>query len=362
MARTQNPEIRDYILRNAEEFPDSIATKAAKEFGLTRTGIARYMGRLVAEGLLTAQGNTKARRYRLKPTTYFLLPLERDGLWNEDTIWRGHIRPLLNGAKQNAIDIWQYGFTEMLNNVLDHSHSPDVVISFEATYAKITVTIWDHGIGIFNKIQEDFHLEDARTALLELSKGKLTSDKKNHSGEGIYFTSRMFDKFSIMSGHLYYSRTRRDGDDWLIESHDEKDITEGTHIRMSLRTNVDWTTKDIFDKYQGEDLYFRKTHVPIALARYPGEQLVSRSQAKRVLARFPDFSEVLLDFADVPEIGQAFADEIFRVFKNAHPETYLAAFSTSPAVEKMIKYVQLNDATLPLPLSAPKASYSGEAS
>jgi STAS-like domain of unknown function (DUF4325) len=111
--------------------------------------------------------------------------------------------------------------------------------------------------------------------------------------------------------------------------------------------------RDIFDKYQGEDLYFRKTHVPIALARYPGEQLVSRSQAKRVLARFPDFSEVLLDFTDVPEIGQAFADEIFRVFKNAHPDTYLAAFNTNATVDKMIKYVQSNHATLPLPFERP---------
>jgi anti-sigma regulatory factor (Ser/Thr protein kinase) len=362
MARTQNPHIRDYILQNVDEFPDSVATRAGKEFGLTRTGIARYMGRLVAEGLLTAQGNTKARHYKLKPLVDFLLPLERNGRWNEDTIWRENIRPLLNGAKQNVIDVWQYGFTEMLNNVLDHSRSPDVAISFEATYAKVTVAIWDHGIGIFNKIQQDFHLEDARTALLELSKGKLTSDKKNHSGEGIYFTSRMFEKFSILSGHLYYSRTRKDGDDWLIESLDKKDVTIGTHIRMSLRTNADWTMRDIFDKYQGEDLYFRKTHVPIALARYPGEQLVSRSQAKRVLARFPDFSEVLLDFTDVPEIGQAFADEIFRVFKNANPDTYLAAFNTNAAVDKMIKYVQSNYATLPLPLSAPETSSSGEAS
>ena len=243
--------------------------------------------------------------------------------------------------------------------------SPDAAISFGKLPAPPPQwAIWDPAaVGIFNKIQQDFRLEDARTALLELSKGKLTSDKKNHSGEGIYFTSRMFDKFSILSGHLYYSRTRKDGDDWLIESLDKKDVTIGTHIRMSLRTNADWTMRDIFDKYQGEDLYFRKTHVPIALARYPGEQLVSRSQAKTSFGEIPDFSEVLFqDFTDVPEIGQAFADEIFRVFKNAHPDTYLAAFNTNATVDKMIKYVQSNHATLPLPLSAPETSSSGESS
>ncbi len=350
MSRQQDPKIREYILQNVEEFSGSIASKAANEFGLTRTGIARYMSRLVANGMITAEGNTKARRYRLKPLIDFLLPLERNGRWNEDTVWREHIRPLLDSLRENIIDISQYGFTEMLNNVLDHSNSPDVVISFERTYTTITFSIWDHGIGIFKKIQQDFHLEDARTALFELSKGKLTSDKKNHSGEGIYFTSRMFDKFSIMSGHLYYSRIRRDEDDWIIESSDKTDLIEGTHIRMRLRTNAEWTARDVFDKYQGDDILFRKTHVPVTLARYPGEQLVSRSQAKRVLSRFVNFSEVMLDFKGVSGIGQAFADEIFRVFRNAHPETLVVAFNTNAAIDKMIKYVQSDNATLPLPL------------
>src|SRR5208282_769028 len=130
--------------------------------------------------------------------------------------------------------------------------------------------------------QRDFHLDDPQTALLELSKGKLTSDKKRHSGEGIYFTSRMFDEFVIYSDHLFYSRFRRDDDDWLIEKHDEQRQRKiGTYVSMRIRTNADWTPRQVFDKYGGDDIYFRKTHIPIALAKYPGEQLVSRSQAKR---------------------------------------------------------------------------------
>ena len=55
-----------------------------------------------------------------------------------------------------------------------------------------------------------------------------------------------------------------------------------------------------------------------------------------ILARFDDFSEVLLDFKDVPEIGQAFADEIFRVFGIAHPNITLMAINESPHVAKAI--------------------------
>jgi hypothetical protein len=35
------------------------------------------------------------------------------------------------------------------------------------------------------------------------------------------------------------------------------------------------------------------------------------------------FKTVIFDFDGVPTIGQAFADEIFRVFANAHPQIML---------------------------------------
>jgi hypothetical protein len=96
----------------------------------------------------------------------------------------------------------------------------------------------------------------------------------------------------------------------------------------------------VFDRHQGDNIRFRKTHIPVVLGNYPGEQLVSRSQAKRILARVTDFEEAVLDFTGVPEIGQAFADEIFRVFQNEHPGTRIIAVGTNEAVERMIHHVQ----------------------
>jgi hypothetical protein len=214
------------------------------------------------------------------------------------------------------------------------------VISYEQTYSKIRLLVGDHGIGIFQKIQNDFHLADARTALLELSKGKLTSNKRAHSGEGIYYTSRMFGRFTILSGHLCYDRVMEDDEGWLIEVRDQSEERKGTWIDMQISTNADWTTRSVFEKYQGDDIYFRKTHVPVSLGKYPGEQLVSRSQAKRILARFTNFAEVLLDFRGVDQIGQAFADEIFRVFQNEHPGTPIIAIRANDAVKRMIDYVK----------------------
>lgn len=334
----QNPLVREFILRNVETHPGSIARLAGEKFALSRAAINRYLRRLVDEGLLTAAGKTNARRYELKNTVNVLFKLENiTASSSEDTVWRFRILPHIHDVPKNIVDICQYGFTEILNNVIDHSVSDDALISFKQNYCNITIDISDSGIGIFEKIQHDFKLPDPRSALLELSKGKLTSDKARHTGEGIFFTSRMFDEFQMQSGDLFYVRTRTDGDEWLIETGDIFNQRPGTDVGMKISTDADWTMSQVFNQYQGDDLRFRKTHVPIKLGNYPGELLVSRSQAKRILVRFDEFSEVLLDFEGVEEIGQAFADEIFRVFRNSHPDIEIFAINTEPPVEMMIK-------------------------
>ncbi|MEJ2325312.1 MAG: STAS-like domain-containing protein, partial [Chromatiaceae bacterium] len=82
---------------------------------------------------------------------------------------------------------------------------------------------------------------------------------------------------------------------------------------------------------------FSRTVVPLHLAQYEGEKLISRSQAKRVSHRFERFKLVELDFAGISEIGQAFADELFRVFPAAHPGIRITPINTEPEVARMIK-------------------------
>ena len=67
---------------------------------------------------------------------------------------------------------------------------------------------------------------------------------------------------------------------------------------------------------------------------------VSRSQARRVLTNLEKFKSIIFDFDKVPMIGQAFADEIFRVFHEKHPEIKLQAVSMNDAVKFMIDRVE----------------------
>jgi anti-sigma regulatory factor (Ser/Thr protein kinase) len=344
--RVMSPEIKDFILRRVAANPDTIGPLTAKHFGVSRTTVSNYMHWLVEDGLLSANGNTRARSYERRPIRgdQFQVRLMRDKT-SEDVIWRFRVLPNFEGYPQNIINLCQYGFTEMLNNCIDHSASMNAIVYLNMFYDEIEISVMDTGIGIFEKIKNHFSLIDHRHALLELAKGKLTSDRSRHSGEGVFFTSRMFNKFILTSGHLYYQREMTTDADWLIETHDIAAPTKGTAVRMSLSTDATWDPRDVFGKYQESgNISFRKTHVPIKLGTYPGEQLVSRSQAKRIIARFGDFSEIILDFSGIQQVGQAFADEVFRIFPEQHPEIALISIGKSPEVEKMIEYVKKGSA------------------
>ena len=264
---------------------------------------------------------------------------------DEDKIWRTELCPLLEESSPNVFSICQYGITEILNNAIDHSGGSSVTVKLLITPGEINISIADDGLGIFKKIQQAFNLDDERHAILELCKGKLTTDPQRHSGEGIFFTSRMFDVFSIISHKLCFFHYGEKGE-WLLE--DEKthfhNQLPGTTVLMEISRNSSRTSQSVFDTFAdpAQDFGFSKTQIPVFLALYGNEKLFSRSQAKRILARMEHFQEVILDFQSIDIIGQGFADEMFRVFPNHNPHVRLSWMNTTTQIENMIKHVRVN--------------------
>jgi len=260
----------------------------------------------------------------------------------EDVVWVDQIRPALGQLPDNVMNIWHHGFTEMFNNAKDHSEGTEILVQIKKDAAMTKMMIMDDGIGIFRKIQSAMNLLDERHAVLELAKGKFTTDPKNHSGEGIFFTSRMFDFFDILSGGVFFSHQRGKSHDWIAERDQPK---TGTTVFMELHNHTARTTRKIFDEFSSndEEYLFNKTVVPVRLAKYGDDNLISRSQAKRLLARVELFKVVVLDFKEVHTIGQAFADEIFRVFAKQHPEINLVPIHANSEVRRMIERVTLSN-------------------
>jgi hypothetical protein len=337
----QDPKIRTFIIENVDHYPQNLVRWVVQQLGVPRATVNRYVNRLVKEGILEAKGATRARTYSLRDfeSKSFHFDLGKD--LAEDVILRETIMPFLEGVPENVVDILWVGGSEMINNVLDHSNARNLYIKLGINAANIWLRVIDDGVGVFEKISKECGLLDARHALLELSKGKLTTSPKNHSGEGVFFTSRMFTTFILDSRGLVFLRVMKDSNSWLFEDDKADELFEGTSIKMTINLNATHSSKDIYDKFENDEdpAGFSKTHVPVRLAKYPNEQLVSRSQAKRVLARFENFSEVMLDFEGVARIGQSFADEIFRVFAQRHPEVKIVPVSMEPEVKKMINHV-----------------------
>jgi anti-sigma regulatory factor (Ser/Thr protein kinase) len=310
------------------------ATRLAAEFGLSRQVANGYLQGLVRDGLIEATGTTRGRTYRLRTLEEAERTYPRDGL-DEDRVWRELIKPAMSELPDNVRNVWHYGATEMINNAIDHSGSPSVRVQVRRNAFETEVTVVDEGEGIFLKIQRALALSDPRESILELAKGKLTTAPAHHTGEGIFFTSRVMDLFEIESHHLRFSHQPRT-DDRIVEHTAD---TPGTRVRMRLANDSPRTMLEVFSQFTdgSDDPTFDRTVVPLRLAQHEGDRLVSRSQAKRVANRFERFKRVELDFSGIEEIGQAFADELFRVYAREHPDIRITPVNTVPAVAQMIR-------------------------
>ena len=338
-ARTRGESIRNFIVGNVDQHNKDIAFVAAAKFGITRQSVNKYLNRLVDDKLLIRKGNTRNRIYSLNKSysstaeTKWIKSYAITPQLDEDVVWRNDIAHSLKPLPGNILDIWHIGFSEIFNNVVDHSGGDTVTIRFLKTNNATEIVVSDNGVGIFRKIQNQFNLLDERQAILELIKGKSTTDPEKHTGEGIFFTSKIFEGFDIFSANTCFSYYCEEGEDQVLQGAYES----GTSVRMKLNNHTARTTKEIFGQYISEEEFaFNKTIVPVRLAQYDDDKLISRSQAKRLLSRVNQFKTVIFDFQSVDVIGQAFADEIFRVFDRKFPDVELIPIKANTTVKAMI--------------------------
>ena len=326
--------IQKFILDNVENHPRDIAAVLAKKFGFSRQRAHRYLIREVENGNIIKTGHTRWTYYFLANGKYIrFIEKIKPGI-AEDRVWLKYIKPMILSYPENIYRICAYGFTEIFNNAIDHSKGTTILTEVEISNNTLKITIVDNGIGIFKKIQKALHLDSIKESILHLSKGKFTTDPLNHTGEGIFFTSRMFDSFSILSSDIYYTFKN---EDWFFSPEKIADFKQGTLIEMVISLDSKKTPKAVFDQYADQEIGFGKTIVAVALSGDPNDPHLSRSQAKRLLMGLEKFNTIILDFKGVVSVGQAFVDEVFRVFKKEYPNITIHHVGANDEVEFMIK-------------------------
>ncbi len=341
MAKHRSAEIRDEILRHVfYNFGRIDAENIAGKFSISPQAVYKHIKYLVDSKKIIRERIGRGFIYILSAVQKYEKNYMLEGL-KEDIVLTQDFKPLVSPyLSENAYRNYAYVFTEMLNNAIEHSEGTTVSVVCFITDFSVETIITDDGVGIFSKIQKTMGLIDKKHAFLELAKGKYTSDPKSHSGEGIFFSSKISDKYLVLSDSLMFSTNENAGNQYI---YDFGLSSKGTNICFLIARNTPIVAKDVFDEYTGApDSYgFNKTVIPVYLLEYEENNptYVSRSQAKRLLVRFEDFATVILDFVNVPSIGQGFADEIFRVFANKHPECKISYINASKDVEAMIRHV-----------------------
>ncbi len=331
---TKSAAIRSLILSQIKSRNHHFVRFVSDQYKMSVQAVHRHIRWLEKHRYIASTGKTKGKDYFLGENRYQHQTYKLKGL-DENVVYLNDFDHVFANLPSNIDEICHYGFTEMLNNAIDHSEGNIVNIIVQNIGGEISIYIFDDGEGIFDRIARILKLENAQESLLELSKGKLTTDPSNHSGEGIFFTSRAFETFAIFSGDLIFTPF----DQYLDRLEYVDDTSRGTNIIMKTSSKSKKNIGEVFDQFSsGPDEYrFEKTVIPVRLVKLEGEKLVSRSQAKRLMRRVDKFENVVLDFTDVGFIGQAFADEVFRVYANQHPEIRISAENLNANGIKMMK-------------------------
>lgn len=317
-----------YLLEKIEQKDSGISKAVSDAFSVNQNTVHTYINELVDEGVIK---RIKRGQYELVKTEYeYDLKRSKGDLDTDTYAYDACLYSHIKQFAANVEAIWSYAFSEMVNNVMDHSFAENLKIIIEQDYLKTCVIIADDGIGIFEKIKEHFGYATLEEAICELFKGKLTTDSKNHSGEGIFFSSKMMDNFFIVSSGKIFTNNKYDNS--KIISIVESNI-KGTCVIMSLSNFTHKNPQEVFDLYANVDGGFVKTKIP--MKSIFDSSPVSRSQAKRVCNRLEKFEEVILDFDGIQWMGQGFAHQLFVVFTNAHPNIKLIPINMNEDVTKM---------------------------
>ena len=264
---------------------------------------------------------------------HIVLPFE------EDRVWIEHVRPWVTQQTDNgeAVRIANHAVTEMLNNVRDHSASADALVLAAANPRAMVLHVVDHGVGVFARLAEGLGLAGPREALIEVVKGKRTTDPVRHTGEGIFFSSLACEWFCIEANGFALSIEQ--GEEPTRLQFRDGSTQAGTTIKMRIAKTPALTLRQVFDSFCPQpDISFTRTRVAVQVMEQADGGLVSRSQARRLMAGLELFTQIELDLAGVAQIGQGFADEVFRVWRNSHPATSLSVLRANDEVSRMIKH------------------------
>lgn len=337
MSRIALTAITPWITAATLAHPHDLAAHLMQRLSVSRRTAVKTIARLIETQWLVQHGTPRRPHHapgllRQVVQRYPLAGLDEALPWSRD------FAPHFN-LPTTVMRMAQHTFGELLNNAIDHSGGSSVTVSMRQTPAHLQLLVSDDGCGLFDKVAQSFQIVDPSMAMLELSKGKLTSDPERHTGRGLFFTSRLADVLDLHANDSAFQHRAWQRHRW---SRATPAARHGTSVFVAIALDTTRTLDAVLREHShdGQGYAFERTVVPLKLLTAPGCELDSRAQARHAAQRLQQFRHAQLDFSGVTDIGHGFADELFRVFARSQPELTLEPVNMAPSVLALVDSVR----------------------
>ena len=333
--------LTQWITAAALAHPHDLAAHLEETLALSRRGVAALLARLQASSWLARDGTPRRPQWRPGALRQVVKTYPLEGLL-EDLPWRQDFVPFFE-LPANVRRLAQHAFTELVNNAIDHSGGTQVTVSMRQTAAHLQLIVSDDGLGLFQRIEQSFAISEPKLAMLEIAKGRLTSQPDRHCGQGLVLTAQLADIFDLRANAAGFQRRAWSQAQWHgLQPAAAQADRPGTSIFLAIALDTTRTLDEVQrSRCAGAGSYaFDEAHVPLHLLTDDGVALASRADAKRVASRLAEFRRAEIDFAGIDEIGHAFAHELFGVFQRTHPGVELVPVAASARVAAMLNAVR----------------------
>jgi anti-sigma regulatory factor (Ser/Thr protein kinase) len=350
MKRLDITPLTHWITAAAAANPGDLPAHLMQRLSISRRRAGSLLKQLEAAQWLVREGTPRRPRWRAGPLRQVVQTYAIAGLM-EDEPWRRDFAPHFE-LPAHVRRMAQHTFTELLNNAIEHSGGHVVTVSMRQTPLQMQLLISDDGCGLFERIARSFAIDEPQLAMLELSKGKLTSAPERHAGHGLFFSAALADVIDVQANGVSYQRRAWQPGQWHAGRRGAA-VAErpGTSIYLAINLATERTLESVLHAHSdsGSGLDFSRTRVPLALLTSPavdpgrdrseGLSLVSRAEARRAIARLAQFARAELDFSGITHVGHGFADELLRVARREQPQLELIAVGAAPQVAAMLDAV-----------------------
>jgi anti-sigma regulatory factor (Ser/Thr protein kinase) len=278
MPRLDFDHLTQWITAAAREHSHQLADHVVERTGSSRRAVQAMLKRLVQAGWLTREGGFSRPVYSPGHLRQVVRSHPLHNL-QEDLPWQRDYAPNFQ-LPAHVARIVQHAFTELLNNAIDHSGGTSATVSLRQTPTHVQLLVSDDGCGVFEKIAGTYDITDANLAMLELSKGRLTTAPQAHTGRGLFFSSQLADVFDLHANGTAYQRRAWDTSGWRPGKALPR---QGTSIYMAVALDTTRTLDQVLGVWSldGTGVDFDRTVISLRLLAGPGQALDSRAQARR---------------------------------------------------------------------------------